>query len=138
MREPERQAPAEVPLERSGQAEARRERGLRLHAWGLPLLVVAFSSLVFLGRGRPLVVISPVTAIALGCGLWGVTLTPVIRYRSRVGALVCGALALVAIPACLIDFHPNAEGLHGLVRAFPAGACLSAMAIGFMARKGKL
>ena len=48
------------------------------------------------------------------------------------------ALALVAIPACLIDFHPNAEGLHGLVRAFPAGACLSAMAIGFMARRGKL
>jgi len=132
--------PSSRPLERSPEAEARQQRSFGLHAWNVPLLGAgAVAAVLFFGRGRPLIGLSTAGAIALGCLLWALVLTPVLRYRSRLGGLACLGVTLLAIPLCLLSeaWLPE-DALRGWLRVFPASAAMSAFAVGALARAGKL
>ena len=133
-------SPATRPLERSPAALAAQRRSFGLHAWNVPLLGAgAVSAVLFFGRGQPLIGLSTAGAIALGCILWALVLAPVLGYRSRLGGLVCLGVTLLAIPFCLLSeaWLPE-DALRGWLRVFPASGALSALAVGGLARAGKL
>ncbi len=121
---------------------AQLDRANQLYRWNLPLLVIGFVCVfAFFGHNDPLVSLSTPAALGLGCLLWALALVPVVRYRSKTGVIACAVIGVLAIPLCYLgdslNVLPN-NALHGMVRAFPAGACLSVLALGGLARARKL